>query len=100
MTDTHHSIVIDRHEKLGAGAWATGFSKANALVDAGAARTRLHLLANIYGIDNDAAGNITAFDPAAIGASYDLPWANAADFVNGVKASLEANRTLIGEQDV
>jgi len=96
----HDEIALARHEMLGAGAWAVGFYVTNALVDTKAAGTPQQVFASMGGINTGQPGNITSFNAQAIGDNYDFPWANAVDFVDGVKASIEANRTLIGAQNV
>lgn len=105
MTDTYTLTVSDelglaRHEMLRAGAWATGFCVANELVDRGFAQTREQVLARIPGINFDDYGLIVSFVADQIATNRNFPWANAQDFVNGVKASVNANATLFGEQNV
>lgn len=104
MTDTYTLTVRDelglaQHEMLRAGAWATGFCVANDLVDTGLAQTRDQVLAGIPGINLDNYGHVISF-AADIVARYDFPWANSQDFVAGVKASVEANISLLGGQNV
>lgn len=93
-------LALIQHEMLGVGAWVTGFCVANDLVDNGTAQTRKQVLANIVGIETDVFGDITTFGPEVIGDRNGFPWANARDFVDGVVASIKANETLLGVQNV
>ena len=105
MTDTyaltaHDELMLAQHEMRGATAWAVGFCAANALVDAGTALTRKQVLASIPGINFDADGVINSFVADRIADRHGFPWANSQDFVNGVKASIDANSVLLGVQHV